>query len=506
MNWKFEIMYELFLRTSRNLLLDGKWGIERELQRVTYEGDLALTPHPKAFGDKLKNKEITTDFSESQMELITPAFSSVEQVDDYLKYLYEEARKGVGRELLWPLSMPPRLPDEEFIPISQFDHSEEGLAAYLYRQGLANRYGKKMQMISGIHFNFSFGEELLQLLYSEFGLNSDARDMQDIRRMPEFSDELYFSVARNFLRYRWLLIYLLGASPSFDATYDTVLKEQVENIRKCCPECCEQYDNYATSLRVSRYGYSNPEQVRYSTYYNSKKEYIQGIRELLSQKSFKFANLGIQLNTNILQKDSEFYSPIRLKQITKQGESQIDALDRRGVKYAEVRILDINPYIKTGISLEQMRFLQVFMLYCLFEENRPIDSREMSRINENHHLIALSGRKPGLMLNRLEGGKISLKEWGEDIFNKLTLIAKLLDQADNGNTDNLSVKEDKENTNSQSVKEERENTYSLILQEEYRKLNDEALLPSAILQNEMNNKNESFLEFGIRKAKEYKRL
>jgi glutamate--cysteine ligase len=200
----------------------------------------------------------------------------------------------------------------------------------------------------------------------------------------------------------------------------------------------------------------------------------------MSKKSRRFAKLGVQLNDKILQKDSEFYSPIRLKQITEPGESQIDALEQRGVKYVEVRILDINPFVKTGISLEQLRFLQVFMLFCLFSENKPIDNEEIKLINRNHHLAALSGRRPLLMLQHPELGKISLRAWGDDIFEKLKQIAKLLDEG----TDS--------------------NTYSLIVQKELRKIINKSYLPSARLREEMRRRKESFLEIGVRMANEFK--
>lgn len=470
MRWNFIEMY-VFLKKHQDLLVDGKWGIEREFQRVTYDGNLALTPHPAAFGGKLVNKEITTDFSESQIELITPAFSSVEEVDLYLNNLHEKVSTELGNEYIWPLSMPPRLPEDKLIPIAKFDDSKEGQAAYLYRQGLANRYGKKMQMISGIHFNFSYGNKLINLLHKELGLSD---------KKQKFTDDLYFSVARNFLRFHWLLIYLFGASPSFDETYNTELMMQIEKIRKCCPQCCNDYLEYATSLRSSRYGYSNPLPDSNSVFYNSKDEYIQKIKSLMAKKSKRFAKLDAQLNDKILQKDSEFYSSIRLKQITAPGESQINALDNRGVMYAEVRILDIDPYEKAGISLKEMRFLQVFLLYCLFEESKPIDSNELKTINNNHSLVALSGRKPKLMLNSLSGQITSLVEWGEIIFSKLYLIAGLLDNEDNGNG------------------------YSLSVQEEYHKLIDISLLPSSKIQHEMISHKESFLEFGMRKSNEHK--
>lgn len=473
MIWNFEKMYSIFTGQYQKLLLDGKWGVEREVQRVTDKGDLALTPHPVAFGDKLRNKEITTDFSESQLELITPPFSTVEEVDHYLHYLHMKVAEGIQNEYLWPLSMPPRLPEDEQIPIAKFDTSEKGRKAYIYRQGLANRYGKKMQMISGIHFNYSFGNNLIEVLHRELDGSSNIK---------EFTDELYFAFARNFLRYRWLLVYLFGASPSYDDTYGAVLKDQVESIRRCCPECCNQYEQYATSLRVSRYGYTNPEQSKYSEFYNGKEKYIQGIRSLMSKKSKAYAKLDVQLNDRVLQKDSEFYSPIRLKQIIEAEESQIDAIEKRGVKYAEIRILDVNPFETTGISLQQMHFLQVFSLFCLFNDNKLLDSKEMNWINKNHHMIALSGRTPNLILNQLNGGKISLTEWGDYIFDRLQLIAKLLDQANNTKV------------------------YSTSVLTEYQKIIDNSLLPSAILQDEMYQKHESFLEFGIRKAKEYKQI
>ncbi len=464
-------MYSIFSTKEQRLLLKGRWGVERELQRVTKVGELALTPHPAIFGDKLGNKEITTDFSESQMELITPPLPTVEEVSRYLTLLHEKAAKAVGKEYLWPLSMPPKLPEEELIPIAKFEDTKEGQEAYLYRQGLANRYGRKMQMISGIHFNFSFGDELLELLEQEVGEGKSS---------SEFKDETYFSVARNFLRFRWLLIYLYGASPSFDDTYGAVMKKEMRKVRQCCPECCSDDKEYATSLRVSRYGYSNSTQIKNNIYYNSKEEYIRKIRALMAKRSRKYADIGVQLNDKILQKDSEFYSSIRLKQIVEPGESQIEALEKRGVKYAEVRILDVNPFERNGISLEQMYFLQIFMLFCLFAGNRQMDERELKMGNQNHHMVALSGRKSKLMLEQPTGGRISLELWGEELFHQLSRIAELLDQAVGSSN------------------------YSSCVRKEQEKLYNRALLPSFRIVQEMKSNKESFLEYGMGLAAKYK--
>ncbi|HEX2927296.1 MAG TPA: glutamate--cysteine ligase [Ruminiclostridium sp.] len=481
MNWKFEKVLDIIRKTDSSLLLKGKWGIEREAQRVTKSGNLALTDHPAVFGNKLLNSEITTDFSESQLELITPPLSSAEEVYKYLELLTLKVNDKLKDELLWPLSMPPILPLEEKIPIAKFDDTPEGREKKIYRLGLANRYGKKMQMISGIHFNLSFSEELIDVLHKHFG-KGEGRS--------EFTDRVYFAMARNFLRYRWLLIYLFGASPSADQTFNSVIHNEIKTIRKCCPECCNplsNYKKYATSLRVSRFGYSNDEQGRFAVLYNNKSEYLRSIRKMLNTKSKKYSKIGtfkdgkqVQLNENILQKDSEFYSAIRLKQVTEKGESQLEALEKRGVRYAEVRIIDINPFEGTGISLEQMYFLQVFMLLCLFEKSCYINKEELNLINKNHNLIAISGRKDKLLLYRYKMGRVSLEEWGQNIFGKLFRIARAMDTAGNSSK------------------------YTECVFNEFIKLTDKSLLPSNRITNEMKINGDTFITFGVRKALEYK--
>lgn len=249
------------------LLKEGIWGIEKESHRVTPKGELALTDHPAEFGDKLDNPYITTDFSESQIELITPPLNSIEKTYDFLKKLNKEVEFELKNEFLWPLSMPPRLPGEDDIPIAKFNYSKEGLEKEIYRKGLSLRYGKKMQMISGIHYNFSFGENLLDYLYTKSGF---------IKGKQNFINEIYFRVARNYLRYRWLLIYLFGASPSIDQTYFPVIQKELNIIEKCCPQYCSiinDYKKYATSLRVSRFGYSGKIPANHLVLFNNLEEY-----------------------------------------------------------------------------------------------------------------------------------------------------------------------------------------------------------------------------------------
>lgn len=479
MQWKFSQITELFINNKKEkLLTEGSFGLEREAQRVTDSGDLSLTPHPAVFGDKWANPRITTDFSESQIEMVTPVFNSVEEVYEALKEIQEEVEAGIGDEFLWPLSMPPRLPEEDLIPIARFPKTEECQVKEIYRKGLALRYGKRMQMISGIHFNFSYSENMIDFLYSHWNEGMDKR---------AFKDRLYFSVARNFLRYRWLLIYLFGASPSCDYTYYPVIYRLLEEREKGSFHrdlAIENLEQYATSLRVSKFGYTDNLQNNHRVYFNSIEEYQQELSRILAMESPEYLKLGlyrngeqVQLNGKILQSESEFYSSVRLKQNVEKGETQLEALTKRGVKYLEVRVLDSDPFEKIGMSLEQLRFLQVFMLYCLFENSRPISKDEYEQMALNHQLTAIFGRKDNLMLQNYEGQMISLRDFAEDILKKCRYIAELMDQASEGSK------------------------YKESVEKQWQKLMDKSLLPSERIYKETKNRGDSFIKFGLRQAK-----
>lgn len=478
MSWDFSEISNSFLKDDKGRLLkEGLLGLEKENQRVLPTGDLALTPHPPVFGDKTGNPRITNDFSESQIEIITTPFSSVEGAYEALNEINQEVERGIGDEILWPLSMPPKLPEEEKIPIASFPGEKE---MEIYRRGLALRYGKKMQMISGIHYNFSFSDEMLDYLHEKFGDKKDKR---------LFIDEIHFGLARNFLRYSWILIYLFGASPFCHPTYYSVIEEELMMVQRCVPSREDVIENClqcATSLRVSRFGYSNVS-LHESIFFNSLKEYSTKMRRMLSTKDEEYSKLGIykdgsqiQLNGNILQKESELYSLIRLKHPPVSGETPLDTLERRGVKYVEVRILDLDPFEKLGLSIEQMHFLHIFLLFCLFEKSPPITKDEHALINLNHHLVSLIGRKKDLRLKKYDGSDISLKAWGEELFERFISIADLM----YGCTG--------------------DNKYRASVEKEHQKLHDISLIPSERINLEMAENNENFLEFGLRWAKKYK--
>lgn len=479
MQWNFSQIRESIINNKKaQLLTEGNFGLEKESQRIIESGDLSLTPHPAVFGDKCGNPRITTDFSESQIEMVTPVFNSVEEVYESLKEIQEEVEVGIGDELLWPLSMPPRLPEEDLIPIARFPKTEECQIKEIYRKGLALRYGKKMQMISGIHFNFSYSENMINFLYKHWKSGEGKR---------EFRDKIYFAVARNFLRYRWLLIYLFGASPSCDYTYYPVICRQLKEMEKSYSSCdgaIENLEQFATSLRVSRFGYSDTVQNGHSLYFNGMEEYNRELSRILAMESPEYLKLGIyrngeqvQLNGNLLQSESEFYSSIRLKQNVVRGESQLEALTKRGVKYLEVRIIDLDPFEKVGISLEQLYFLQVFMVYCLFENSKPITKEEYNEMNSNHQLTAIFGRKKDLMLHRYDGQMISLKTFAESILEKCRYIAELMDK-DSGSS-----------------------KYKDSVEKQCLKLMDKNLLPSERIYQATKYRGDSFVKFGVRQAK-----
>ncbi len=478
--WTFDEMMKRFENSDQSrLLIQGTWGLEKESHRVNTVGELAMTEHPLAFGNKRTNSRITTDFAESQLELITPPLPSIREVHESLNQLHDEVDQDLGDELLWPFSMPPRLPPEEQIPLARFDETPEGRASELYRRSLVARYGAKMQMISGLHVNFSFSDELLTFVADTAGLTGSKQEQRN---------EIYSAVARNFLRYRWLLIYLFGASPCADDSYSSVLTKELDVIERCCPACCsvtEDWRQYATSLRVSRYGYSNSSQRASNVSFDSLTAYIADMQRLLGTRSEQYYKLGIykdgkqiQLNGNVLQKESELYSSIRLKQAAQQGETQLQALERGGVGYLEVRILDLNPDERVGISLQQLHAVHVFMLYCLFEASPPISVDEWSATQENHHLVSLFGRRPGLVLTRYGygRGRVAMQKWMREIFSKLKEIAGMLDRAAGASI------------------------YSRVIEEEARKVGNLDLLPSSRIQAELLAGRESFLELGVRKA------
>ncbi|EHK2399724.1 bifunctional glutamate--cysteine ligase GshA/glutathione synthetase GshB [Clostridium perfringens] len=371
--------------------IKANFGLEKENVRVTESGNLALTPHPKAFGDREKNAYIKTDFSESQLEMVTPVCNTLEEVYSFICNLNKVVSLEIMKngEFLWPQSNPPILPREEEIPIAKLSNREDEL----YRENLSYKYGKKKQVISGIHYNFSFKEEFIKLLYKELKVEKDFR---------EFKDDIYLRMARNFQKYHWLLIYLTGASPVFHESYIEEIKEEGEKLGED-----SYYIKDDTSLRNSSYGYKNKKD--YYVSYNSIEEYASDIKNLVKDKE--------------IQSIKEYYNPIRLKSLG--SEDMLESLLHKGIDYLEVRLLDLDPLSIQGVSKETLYLVHLFMIYTLLKENKEITYKDQEEFFKNHDMVALKGRNEEAVIHE-NGVPVLLKDKGREILSEMDEIVEIL--------------------------------------------------------------------------------
>ena len=380
-------------------------GIEKESLRAQPGGALALTPHPAALGSALTHPGITTDFSESQVELVTGVHDTVDAALDELTQIHQftyRAMKAIGDEMLWVSSMPCGLPTDETIPVARFGSSNVGRAKSVYRLGLSHRYGRRMQTISGIHYNWSF---------------------------PGVTNDEYFGLIRNFRRQAFLLLYLFGASPAVCSSFVAGRQHQLQKLSKST-----MYMPYGTSLRMGRLGYQSDAQASLAVSYNSLDGYAASLHDALTRGYPAYEKVGIQnpggdynqLGTTLLQIENEFYGTIRPKRVIFPGERPLHALRERGVEYIEVRLMDLDPFEPVGITTQTMRFLDIFLLHCLLTTSPPDTPAEIAALARNQHNTAARGREPGLTLER-DGHQVGLVEWGLEIVAQCVPIAAALD-------------------------------------------------------------------------------
>ena len=392
-------------------LRDMRRGIEKESLRTQRSGKLAATPHPHALGSALTHPRITTDYSESQLELITGVHSGVQECLDELTRIHQFTYRVLqdhGDEMMWVTSMPCGLPTDETIPIGRYGSSNVGRAKSVYRMGLAHRYGRRMQTISGIHYNWS---------------------------MPGLDNAQYFSLIRNFRRHAFLLLYLLGASPAVCGSFVAGRDHALQTLKGQT-----LYMPHGTSLRMGRLGYQSDAQASLNVSYNSLEGYAASLHDALTRPYPAYEAVGVrnpggdynQLATTLLQIENEFYGTIRPKRVIYPGERPLHALRERGVEYVEVRLLDLNPFIPIGIDAQNLRLLDVFLLHCLLADS-PVDTpQELEELKENQHLAAARGREPDLQLLR-QGRMVSLRDWGNELVEALRPIANRLDAVHGGN-------------------------------------------------------------------------
>lgn len=433
------------LKTMKNLftkqeLLKGNFGVEREGLRVDTKGKLSEKPHPVIFGYKMCNPYITTDFSESQLELITPVFSTTKETYKFLNALYDIVAMELEDEYLWPQSMPAIIPEDKDIPIAEFCGCEEGKIAREYREELLLKYGGKKQLISGIHYNFSFNENIIRKLYENSDKSSDYKD---------FKDDVYLKVTRNYLRYRWLLIYLLGCTSVVHKSYNEDCVKQLDEISK------GSFSNEgALSYRNSECGYKN--KIDLFPSYNSVEEYVNSINKFIDE--------------DFIDSHKELYAPIRLK--AKDPKSLLKSLVSDGINYLEYRSIDINPFEKGGISLDDLYFINLFNIFLLIEDESDYKNWQQEAL-KNQNIIATKGQNDVDLIK--DGKSVSKIKWGLEILDKIKVINDELKLRQDKIIDNIvdKVKDYKETYTYKMIEKVKEQGYvnaHLNLAKEYKKL------------------------------------
>ncbi|MBL7250728.1 glutamate--cysteine ligase [Alloalcanivorax sp. C16-2] len=406
-------------------LADIHRGIEKESLRITEQGTLARTPHPRELGSALTHPYITTDYSEALLEFITPPTTCLRRPIEFLEQLHRYTYRHIGDELLWVNSMPCMIGQDEDVPVAEYGSSNVGRMKHIYRIGLGHRYGRKMQTIAGIHYNFSFPEEFWRI----------NRELEgDDRPLQAHISQRYFDLTRNFQRYSWLLVYLFGASPALCASFlagrEHHLLERFDH---------SLYTPNATSLRMSDLGYQNNAQSSLAISYNNLQEYVDTLTHAIKTPEPAYEQLGVldangdyqQLNANILQIENEYYSSIRPKRAINKGERPTLALQRRGVEYIEIRALDLNPFEPVGINQQDIRFLDLFATYCLLRESQQLERCDLNASKENLRRVVYQGRDTSVRLDNW-GKAVTLRQWGLEKLDQMTPIAELFDRCHGG--------------------------------------------------------------------------
>ncbi len=448
---------------NTGLIRRGLRGIEKECLRVDNAGYLSQKTHPIKLGSKLTHPYLTTDYSEAQLEFVTPPYSSNWETFQFLCDSHGFVTRSLDNELLWAQSMPCIVAADGELPIAFYGSSNLGQMKTIYRRGLGYRYGQAMQAISGVHYNYSLPSALWEPL-REHQKNSET--------LASFATSQYMGMVRNYRRIAWLFIYLFGASPALSKSFQASGHELLEEL-----DTATWYGPYSTSLRMSDIGYRNKTQAALQMSANSFDEYTSDLGVAVTTANPAYEEVGIrahgeyqQLNTNILQIENEYYSSIRPKPAPGVGGSPIVRLRETGIEYVEVRTLDINMLDPVGINQTQLRFAEAAMIYCLLSSSPPIDRAEQARIDATELIVAREGRKPNLKLPGADGNVLMSKR-GVEIVDDIAKVAALLDVNDEG--------------------------YIAAADAQRDALTDPTLTPSAQILFEMRDRGQSFLEFTL---------
>lgn len=458
-----------------DLLHRSQVGLEKESLRVASTGGIAQTPHPRALGSALTNPYITTDYSEALLEFITPPCADPREALRFLQDLHKFVYDHLDHEVLWSTSMPCVLAGEANIPIAQYGSSNVGMMKTVYRRGLGYRYGRMMQVIAGVHFNYSLADDFWHAYHAVEGATGSLQD---------FINDAYMGMIRNLQRFGWLVPYLFGVSPA-------VCKSFLEGLRTQLPEFDANtfYDPYATSLRMGDIGYQNNREgeIGIKACYDSLDSYIESLTCAIETPSPEYERIGVrvgneyrQLNANMLQIENEYYSTVRPKQVLDDNEKPTLALKRRGIRYVELRSLDVNAFDPLGISEEQLYFLEALLVFSVLQDSPRISRDEAAAIDRNQNQAAHRGRDPRLELER-GGERVRLRDWGLELLDAMSGVCRVLD---GGSPDR---------------------PYTASLNRQRAALEDPSLTPSARMLVQMREAREGFYHFAMRMSRKHQR-
>lgn len=372
-------------------------GLEREGLRINPDGRLNQEPHSPLLGSAMMNASITTDFAENLLEFVTQPHNNVIDTLNELDKITHFTLYKLQNQRIWPASMPAKIQNENDIPIGQYGHSNQGKIKHLYRKGLSLRYGKMMQAIAGIHYNFSLTPQAMTAYFTAFNLNHSSNSTtvtdHDTAALQAFQSERYLNLARNVNRFGFIIPYLFGASPAVSKCF---FKDAPSFLTPINHE--DLGLPFATSLRLSDIGYSNTK-CQFFVSSNSLENYIRDLNKAIITPCPDFTKLGVikdgehlQLNDHILQIENEYYTSIRPKQVLQGDERPLCALKKRGILYVELRSLDVNPFVGVGVDLNTMHFIQAFLTLCLLLDADPLGRDEAKICAQNLKKVAQTGR------------------------------------------------------------------------------------------------------------------
>ena len=403
-----------------NLIIER--GIEKESLRVNKEGFISAQSHPKGLGSSFTNPSITTDFAEALIEIVTPVYTDINQLYKKLESLHVFINKNLeNNETLWPYSMPPKIKTESEINIATYGDTNMGKLKHIYRKGLAIRYGKTMQCVSGIHYNFSLSDESLKKF---LGISNQ-----------EDKSKAYLGLIRNFKRLFWFVLLEFGNSAVVDKTFVSRRNNDLEELNSS-----DLFQKDATSLRMSDIGYQSQAQKNLDFKYNDLASFLDELKTGIIMPHPEFQKLGLQdengkyqqISDGILQIENELYDCIRPKRAGKSGQRPYQLLKDQGIQYVEVRGIDLNPSSLLGITEDQIRVLDMLLIYCIVNDSPEMTDEEKLIIEKTDITTIKYGREGSSKIN-YRNSEVPISQARDHLVENLLLLANEMDDQEYAN-------------------------------------------------------------------------